>query len=345
MPVPLVFLLIFHFLSTTGKRRLGICFLAGILVGGFIAVQFLANSYLVWVNPKLIPAIAVACTGPLFAQIGTSSCRNCSNFVKGYCGCLVLWFNQRKITSLMEQILIITGGSKGIGRGIIEAYLAKGTRVFSIARSVDAELSRKGVTQISFDLSQTVQVEKEFAAIFELLNAMAISKITLVNNAGTLGEIGPLEKLKAEVIEEVFKLNTIAPYICSAAFIRLTHNISAKKSILNISSGAALQPYYGWSTYCGSKAALNMLTQNLALEQQDVANGVKVLAIAPGVVDTDMQAQIRKSDKGDFKDVERFVALKTDGGLNDALTVGERIYGMDHDETIVSGSILRVAGK
>lgn len=245
----------------------------------------------------------------------------------------------------MEQILIITGGSKGIGRGIIEAYLAKGVRVFSIARSVDPELSAKGVTQISFDLTQTAQVEKELASIFELLKVDEIAKVTLVNNAGTLGEIAPLEKLEAEVIEQVFKLNTIVPYICSAAFVRLTREISAEKSILNISSGAALKPYYGWSTYCGSKAALNMLTQNFALEQEGIANGVKVLAIAPGVVDTDMQAQIRRSDKDDFKDVERFVALKTDGGLNDATTVGERIYEMDHDETIVSGCILRVEGK
>ncbi len=245
----------------------------------------------------------------------------------------------------MEQILIITGGSKGIGRGIIEAYLAKGVRVFSIARSIDTELSAKGVTQISFDLTQTGQVEQQLGAIFELLNVDEIAKITLVNNAGTLGEIAPLEKLGAEVIEQVFKLNTVVPYICSAAFVRLTREISAEKSILNISSGAALKPYYGWSTYCGSKAALNMLTQNLALEQQDVANGIKVLAIAPGVVDTDMQAQIRKSDKDDFKDVERFVALKTDGGLNNAAAVGESIYHMDHDETIVSGSVLRVETK
>ncbi|RWU06507.1 SDR family NAD(P)-dependent oxidoreductase [Pedobacter chitinilyticus] len=245
----------------------------------------------------------------------------------------------------MEQILIITGGSKGIGRGIIEAYLAKGVRVFSIARSVDAELSAKGVTQISFDLTKTEQVEQQLGAIFELLNADEIVKITLVNNAGTLGEIAPLEKLEAKVIEQVFKLNTVVPYICSAAFVRLTREISAEKSILNISSGAALKPYYGWSTYCGSKAALNMLTQNLALEQQDLTNGVKVLAIAPGVVDTDMQAQIRKSDKDDFKEVERFVALKADGGLNNAAAVGESIYQMDQDKTIASGSILRVEGK
>lgn len=85
-----------------------------------------------------------------------------------------------------------------------------------------------------------------------------------------------------------------------------------------------------------------MLTQNLALEQQEVANGVKVLAIAPGVVDTDMQAQIRKSDKDDFKDVERFVALKAEGGLNNAAAVGKSIYQMDQDKTIASGSILRV---
>ena len=245
----------------------------------------------------------------------------------------------------MEEVLIITGGSKGIGKGIVDAYLKNQVRVFSIARTLNPELSKTGVTQIELDLTETDKVEEGLLKIFDLLEPAKISKITFINNAGSLGKIGPLEKLDLATITKTINLNTTVPFLCSAIFVDQTKEWEAKRTIINISSGAALKPYFGWSVYCGTKAAINMLTQTLALEQADVENGVRVLAIAPGVVDTDMQAEIRQSNQDDFKDVERFVALKKDGGLNDAASVGAKIFEMDQDENIASGSILRVEGK
>lgn len=244
----------------------------------------------------------------------------------------------------MENVLIITGGSKGIGKGIVEAYLSNGFRVFSISRTFDVELSKKEVVQIELDLTQTDKIEDELLNIFNLLNREEISKITLINNSGTLGRIAPLDKLDRETIEQTIRLNTIVPFILSSIFIDYFRDWQICKSIINITSGAALKPYFGWSAYCSSKAAINMLTQTIALEQAEVENAVKVLAIAPGVVDTDMQKEIRKSDKSNFKDVERFIALKEDGALNDASSVGKRIFEMDNDDTLPSGAILRVEG-
>ena len=244
----------------------------------------------------------------------------------------------------MQEILIITGGSKGIGKGIVTAYLAKGVTVFSISRTANQELSADGVTQIALDLTEITKIEEEFQRIFSLLDQKKIAKITLVNNAGTLGQIGPLEKLAPDAIANAILLNTTVPFICSAALIKNTSAWSAEKTIINITSGAALKPYFGWSVYCSTKAALNMLTETLAVEQREVANGVKVLAVAPGVVDTDMQAEIRQSDKSNFKDIERFIALKEDGALNDALTVGRKIFEMDNDNSLPNGAILRIEG-
>ncbi|MDQ8004745.1 MAG: SDR family NAD(P)-dependent oxidoreductase [Pedobacter sp.] len=244
----------------------------------------------------------------------------------------------------MEKVLIITGGSKGIGKGIIDAYLANGVQIFSVSRSVNAELSKNGITQIELDLTHTDKLEAEFLKIFSLLDKESLSKITLINNAGTLGKIGPLEKLDAETIDKTIRLNTTVPFILSSLFIKYFRAWEAKKSIINITSGAALKPYFGWSVYCASKSAINMLTQTIAVEQADVKNGVKVLAIAPGVVDTDMQTEIRKSSKEDFKDIDRFVELKADGALNNVLTVGRKIFEMDHDYSLENGAILRVEG-
>ncbi len=246
----------------------------------------------------------------------------------------------------MKNVLIITGGSKGIGSGIISAYLANDYHIISISRTVNQKLSEQGVTQISFDLTQINEITQQFQEIFALLNAPAdIEKITLINNAGSLGQIGPLETLQTAKILEAVNLNTITPMLTSAAFVNLTKEWKAKKTIINISSGAAQKPYFGWSVYCSTKAGLDMLTKALAIEQLEVENGVKVLAVAPGVVDTDMQVEIRSSDKSSFKDIDRFLALKADNQLNDIETVGEGVFEIDHDETIPSGAILRVKAK
>ncbi|RZJ66521.1 MAG: SDR family NAD(P)-dependent oxidoreductase, partial [Flavobacterium sp.] len=140
----------------------------------------------------------------------------------------------------MENILIITGGSKGIGKGIVSAYLKKGTRIFSIARSADAELTKHGVTQIELDLTEIDKIEPELLRIFSLMAPDKISKITLINNAGTLGKISTLEKLDASVITKTINLNATVPFLCSAVFVAATKDWKAKKSIINISSGAAL---------------------------------------------------------------------------------------------------------
>lgn len=245
----------------------------------------------------------------------------------------------------MDKVLIITGGSKGIGQGIVKAYAEQGFRVFSMSRTVNAAHSAAGVTQFSLDLTTTAQIETVFQDIFALLLPEQTAKITLVNNAGTLGQIGPLHQLDAIAVETAIKLNVTAPLICSAAFLRNTHGWQAQKSIINITSGAASKPYYGWSVYGSSKAALDMMTRTLAVEQADAPHGAKVFGISPGVVDTDMQAAIRNSTKSNFKDIDRFLELKTNDLLNDAKSVGQYVYQIDHDNSLPNGTIVRMPGK
>lgn len=247
-------------------------------------------------------------------------------------------------TEIMQEILIITGGSKGIGRGIIASYLSNGTSVFAISRTVNTELTKKGVTQIALDLTQTNQLEATLINIFNLLDKAKLRKITLINNAGTLGSVATLDRLNPDIIEKTIRLNTTVPFILGSLFINYFKDWEVEKSIINITSGAALKPYFGWSVYCSSKAAINMLTQTAAAEQTDAKYPVKVLAIAPGVVDTDMQTEIRRSDKSNFKDIERFIALKEDNALNDALTVGKKIFEIDNDHSLPNGAILRIEG-
>lgn len=241
----------------------------------------------------------------------------------------------------MEKILILTGGSKGLGSGILKAYLAADYRVFSISRSLNTSEDATNITQIQADLSKSNQVENVLSEIFQHLKAENISRICLINNAGTLGNITRIENYSAKDIEDTIYLNTIAPLILTSIFIRLTQNWQAEKRILNISSGAAANPYYGWTNYCASKAALDMLTRTVAVEQKTVENGVKIIAIYPGIIDTEMQAQIRNTNAEDFALVEKFIDFKNTGALLDKEVAGRKIFEIDHDESIENGTILR----
>lgn len=94
-----------------------------------------------------------------------------------------------------------------------------------------------------------------------------------------------------------------------------------KRSVLNISSGAASHAVPGWSTYCASKAALEMFTKVLKEDHPDV----NCFAIAPGIVDTEMQGEIRKASEDDFPELRRFIGYKEDGELADPKEVGRKI--------------------
>jgi benzil reductase ((S)-benzoin forming) len=238
----------------------------------------------------------------------------------------------------MSKILIITGGSKGIGKGIIDAYQNEGFQIFSISRTKNQDF--EAVKQIKFDLSRADGIAGLLTKIFDDLNPEEVEKITLINNAGTLGKIGRVEDITD--IEKTVSLNTIAPLILTSTFISLTKNWECKKQVISISSGAAQKPYYGWTVYCATKAAIDMMTKTIALEQDSIENGVKIIAIYPGVVDTEMQAQIRTSDKQSFASIDRFLELKATNSLANATTVGKQIFAISHDEKIENGALIRV---
>jgi benzil reductase ((S)-benzoin forming) len=238
----------------------------------------------------------------------------------------------------MGKILIVTGGSKGIGKGIVEAYLSEGFQVYSISRTKNDEF--KAVTQIEFDLGKTNSIKYLLTGVFENFKSTEVEKITLINNAGTLGQIGNIEAITD--IEKTVQLNTVAPLILTSTFISLTKNWGCEKKIINISSGAAQKPYDGWSIYCATKAAIDMMTKAVAIEQDSLENGVKIIAIYPGVVDTEMQAQIRQSDKESFASIDRFLELKATNSLANATTVGRQIFAIDQDNALENGALIRV---
>ncbi len=240
----------------------------------------------------------------------------------------------------MKKTLIITGGSKGLGLGLANEYHKNGYRVISISRSNLKKLYT--VEQYKCDLSKTDTIENVLKEIFSHLGKKNTTHLTLINNAGDLGTVNTLDNLSPSDISYTIHVNLIAPLVLSSQFIKLSKGWDCIKQIINISSGAAINPYESWSMYCASKAGVDMMTKVISKEQKEVPNGVSIVSIYPGVVDTDMQAEARNTPKENFKSVQRFIDFYKHGDLVSPKIVAEQIFHLDISGELKNGRILDV---
>ena len=205
---------------------------------------------------------------------------------------------------------LLTGHSRGLGAALCAELLERGIAVLGIARQMRA--SHPLLTQIALDLSDP-------AALIEWLNGPALAdffadagQALLINNAGTLQPMMRCGQQDNDTLAHAISLNVTAPLLLANTFIAATAHL-AERRLLHISSGAARNAYPGWSVYCASKAALDRHAQAV---HQEAAPGLRIASLAPGVVDTDMQAEIRASQHDHFPLRERFVALKQNQQLS-----------------------------
>ncbi|WP_050871520.1 SDR family NAD(P)-dependent oxidoreductase, partial [Bordetella pertussis] len=150
----------------------------------------------------------------------------------------------------------------------------------------------------------------------------------LINNAGTVSAAGLTD---GAAIAGALNLNVTAVVLLTARFVAALQGLPADRRVLNISSGAGRNPNAGWGVYCAAKAALDMYSR--VLKQEQGQDGVRVVALAPGIVDTDMQGAIRASDPADFPALERFREFHATGKLSAPADVAARILAyLDRDD-------------
>ena len=146
----------------------------------------------------------------------------------------------------------------------------------------------------------------------------------LILNAGTLGDIGYVGEVSDAMILQGFQLNLITPSILTNQFLGETQH--KKRAVVAITSGASQNAYDGWGMYCSSKAGLDAYFA-VVMKEIEIRNdhNTRIYCIAPGVVDTSMQEQIRCSDKDSFSNLARFVELKELNQLVSAENVAKKI--------------------
>jgi len=230
----------------------------------------------------------------------------------------------------MSTKVYITGTSTGLGKALALQLLENDSSVV-IGIGRNCSIKHQRYSHLHMDLTDLNSFDK---LTFE--SDDDTQTVVLINNAGTLGEIKPIGKMSERSISDGIFLNLTAPMILSNRFTKAFEGFDKIKTIIiNISSGAAWNPYDGWGMYCASKAGLDMFAA--VLNQEIGLHFIKnrfIFSIAPGVIDTGMQDQIRASNKKDFNNVDRFIELKKDGALRTTASVSEKIIRLIYSPEI-----------
>jgi 3-oxoacyl-[acyl-carrier protein] reductase len=230
--------------------------------------------------------------------------------------------------------VVVTGGSRGIGRGIVQALALAGYRAIAVARSAPQDLAATDADtgEIAFEKFDL----ENFDAIPDFVRRLRKQHgpiYGLVNNAGISVE-GMLSRIATDDIERVVRLNTLAPMILTKHVVRQMM-ASGEGRIVNMSSIVASTGYSGLSVYSATKASMVGFTRSLARELGPA--GITVNAVAPGFVDTELTAHMAAKDRDR---VARRTALQRLPGVEDVARAV--LYLMDEAARNVTGTVLTV---
>jgi 3-oxoacyl-[acyl-carrier protein] reductase len=241
---------------------------------------------------------------------------------------------------LKDQIALVTGGSRGIGRAIVKAFAAEGAKVAVVYRG-----SKEAADSLVQEVTQTGGVARALQAdVADPASAQACAERVekelgpvdiLVNNAGVIQD-DLFVRMEPDAWDKVLRTNLGGTYnFCKAVAYSMMRRRSGR--IINVSSVAAEHVNPGQTNYAASKGAINAFTRALAVEL--ASRGVTVNAIAPGFIETDMSAAVRNK-AGDL--IKKFIPMRRIGAPEDVAKVA--VFLASTDSAYMTGQVLTVDG-
>ncbi|KAM9330311.1 sepiapterin reductase [Gastrophryne carolinensis] len=253
------------------------------------------------------------------------------------------------ISSNLGRVLgVLTGASRGFGRCLAWELCSRvlpGSSLLLVARTGEAlcslaeELTIKypgiEVRWVAADLGTSDGVRATVEAAQKLPGQEAADRILIINNAGSLGDIGKsfLEFTDPSEVDRYFSFNVSSPLCLTSSLLKsFPTSPRTQRLVVNISSLAARKPFDSWTLYCAGKAARDMIFRVLAEEEKDI----RVLNYAPGPLDTDMQEQVRTQTKNqDLR--HQFIDMKTSGRLIECRVSAQKMLDILQADAFKSG--------
>lgn len=246
----------------------------------------------------------------------------------------------------MKKVLLVTGGSRGIGAAIARLAARQGYAVClsylgqrEAAAAVVASIAEAGGTALA--VQADVAVEDDVLRLFSQVDAALGPLTALVNNAGILERQSRVEDMDAARISRVFATNVVGSFICAREAVRRmsTRHGGAGGAIVNLSSRAArLGSPNEYVDYAASKAAIDTLTIGLAKEV--AAEGIRVNAVSPGLIYTDIHAS--GGDPGRVDRVKSAVPMQRGGSPEEVARAV--LWLLSDDASYTTGASIDVAG-
>ncbi|MFC3723928.1 SDR family oxidoreductase [Neoaquamicrobium sediminum] len=247
---------------------------------------------------------------------------------------------------MSAKTMLVTGGSRGIGAAIARLGAAAGWRVAvnyasnekAAARVVDEIVSAGGE---AFAIRGDVGEEADVIAMFEAVDARFGKLHGLVNNAGVVDRKARLDEMSVERLTRMMRINVIGTALCAREAVRRmsTSHGGAGGAIVNISSIAAVLGAPGeYIDYAASKGAVDTLTVGLAREV--AAEGIRVNAVRPGIIDTEIHASGGQPDR--VAAMRGLVPMKREGTAEEVARAA--LWLLSDEASYSTGAILTTSG-
>lgn len=199
------------------------------------------------------------------------------------------------------------------------------SRQTNSALAAQAQQSACSLEQQSLDLQNPLLAVTALVQWLSKTPRRPFTRATLINNAGLIPAIAPLSASDPSNLSQALRVGLEAPMLLTSAFLNATQAWGIPRRVLNISSGLGRRAMASQAAYCAVKAGMDHFTRCLALDEAREENGAKVCSLAPGVIDTDMQIQLRSANAADFPDQDNFNQLKTGGHLSTPSEAATRV--------------------